>query len=215
MTPAPLTCPCRALRPPARSPSIRVRSISGRRSYFNQQNVTIAARFRYQWLRNGARIGGATAQALALTDADVGARFSCRLRATAPGGTQTVVSPDSRPTAALDLSLLPGGMVDEGVCRAVSAPALLPGAVHMVFRNPITPWALLLVHASSATDVTLDRRALGSSTNVKRHPEDARALWRWASHNASQGRAQHRPSSPDARTMPAGRQPSGSPGSLV
>jgi hypothetical protein len=56
--------------------------------------------FSYQWLRNGKSITGATGQKLALGDADVGAILSCRVKATAPGGTRTVTSSGTAPTLA-------------------------------------------------------------------------------------------------------------------
>jgi VCBS repeat-containing protein len=56
--------------------------------------------FSYQWLRTGKPITGATGRTLPLGDADVGARLSCRVKASAPGGTQTITSPPTAPTLA-------------------------------------------------------------------------------------------------------------------
>jgi hypothetical protein len=54
--------------------------------------------FAYQWLRNGKPVMGATRQKLLLTNVDVGAVLSCRVKATSPGGSQTVTSRGTTPT---------------------------------------------------------------------------------------------------------------------
>jgi hypothetical protein len=126
--------------------------------------------FGYQWLKNGDRIAGATSRTLSLSNSDVGARFSCRVHAIAPGGTQNVTSPRSVATIALDLSLLHGAIIDQGVCRTLSTPKRLPGGAHAVFRNPITPWSLFTLRARSTMHVSLDDRALGSGTTVNVNP---------------------------------------------
>ncbi len=54
--------------------------------------------FSYQWLRNGKPIAAATGRRVSLGDADVGARISCRVQASGPGGTTTVTSSDTAAT---------------------------------------------------------------------------------------------------------------------
>jgi hypothetical protein len=56
--------------------------------------------FSYQWLRNDKPITRETGRTVLLGDADVGARLSCRVKAGAPGGTQTVTSSDTGATLA-------------------------------------------------------------------------------------------------------------------
>jgi hypothetical protein len=56
--------------------------------------------FSYQWLRNGKPITRETGRTVSLGDADVGARLSCRVQASGPGGTQTVTSSDTAATLA-------------------------------------------------------------------------------------------------------------------
>lgn len=57
-------------------------------------------RFSYQWLRNRQPIKGANAHKLLVGDADVGSTISCRVKATARGGSKTVTSPAAARTIA-------------------------------------------------------------------------------------------------------------------
>ena len=56
--------------------------------------------FAYEWLRNGAPIGGATGTGYAVKDADVANAVSCRVTGTNPGGSSTAVSNAVTPTGA-------------------------------------------------------------------------------------------------------------------
>ncbi len=73
---------------------------AGKRLTCSTTSYPLGTSFSYRWLRNGRPISGATGRKLSLGDADVGARLSCRVKASAPGGTQTVTSSDTAATLA-------------------------------------------------------------------------------------------------------------------
>ena len=103
----------------------------------------------YQWLRDGSPVDRSDSM-ITPTDVDVGARFSCRVLATNPVGSQTVTSPDSAPIAARNLSGLDGSLVNESVCRAAQAPARLKvgsRTVRVSYGKPITPSSTLALDA--------------------------------------------------------------------
>ncbi len=131
------------------------------------------ATFSYQWLRDGQPIAGATRATLALGDSDVGARLACRVTAVNSVGAQTVTSPATGPTAAADLSRLPGSFVDRGACRAISVAHQLTVAgtpVAVRYPSPTVLWSPLTLSAKRALRVSIDGRAVGSGKRVAISP---------------------------------------------
>lgn len=97
--------------------------------------------FAYQWQKDGTPLDE-TGPKVTPTDADVGARFSCRISAKNSVGSQTVDSAKSAPIAPKDLSGLDGSLVDESVCRAVQASSGLKvgtKTVKLSYGKPVTP----------------------------------------------------------------------------
>lgn len=105
--------------------------------------------FAYQWQKDGNSFD-ATGSKITPTDADVGARFSCRVSATNSVGSQTVTSAKSAPIAPKNLSGLDGSLVDESVCRAVQAPSGLKvgtKTVKLSYGKPVTPSSTFVLDA--------------------------------------------------------------------
>jgi hypothetical protein len=105
--------------------------------------------FTYQWQKDGNPFDE-TGSKVTPTDADVGARFSCRVSATNPVGSQTVTSAKSAPIAPKDLSGLDGSLVDESVCRAVQAPSGIKvgtKTVKLNYGKPVTPSSTFVLDA--------------------------------------------------------------------
>lgn len=103
--------------------------------------------FAYQWQKDGNPFD-ATGSKITPTDADVGARFSCRVSATNSVGSQTVTSAKSAPISPKDLSGLDGSLVDESVCRAVQAPSGLKvgtKTVKLSYGKPVTPSSIFVL----------------------------------------------------------------------
>lgn len=125
----------------------------------------------YQWLRNGHSVPGATGPTLSLTNSDVGARFSCRVSATTPSGTQSAASSFSAPVRPSDLRGLRYSTVGEGTCRVVSVARYLPDAVHAIAPSPVTSWAPFELIARARMQVRLDGHTLGSGSLLRVSPQ--------------------------------------------
>ncbi|HEY0390839.1 MAG TPA: choice-of-anchor D domain-containing protein [Solirubrobacterales bacterium] len=123
--------------------------------------------FAYQWQKDGNPFDE-TGPKVTPTDADVGARFSCRVSATNSVGSQTVDSAKSAPIAPKDLSGLDGSLVDESVCRASQAP---PGlkvgtkTVKLSYGKPVTPSSTFVLDAPGLKmTAMIDGQALARGT---------------------------------------------------
>jgi hypothetical protein len=123
--------------------------------------------FAYQWQKDGNPFD-ATGSKVTPTDADVGARFSCRVSATNSVGSQTVTSAKSAPIAPKDLSGLDGSLVDESVCRAVQAPSGLKvgtKTVKLSYGKPVTPSSTFVLDAPGLKmTAMIDGQALAHGT---------------------------------------------------
>jgi len=133
-----------------------------------------------QWLRNGHLIATSRAPQLGLRDADIGARFACRIVATNAVSSQTVTSRET--AAVLPMSLVdePGAFVDEATCRVVQAAHLVGvvgRAVSVSHGAPVTPWAPLRLAASRVLTVRIDGRRVGHGRVVIISPQ---TLWSFA-----------------------------------
>jgi hypothetical protein len=123
--------------------------------------------FAYQWQKDSNPFNE-TGSKITPTDADVGARFSCRISATNSVGSQTVASAKSAPIAPKDLSGIDGSLVDESVCRAVQAPSGLKvgaKAVKLSYGMPVTPSSTLVLDAQGLKmTATIDGQAPADGT---------------------------------------------------
>jgi hypothetical protein len=123
--------------------------------------------FAYQWQKDGNPFDETGAK-VTPTDADVGARFSCRVSATNQVGSQTVASPKSAPIAPKNLSGLDGSLVDESVCRAVQAPSGLKvgtKTVKISYGKPVTPSSTFVLDAPGLKmTAAIDGQALAHGT---------------------------------------------------
>jgi hypothetical protein len=122
--------------------------------------------FTYTWLRDGSIRAGERGSQLKLTDADVGKRFTCRIEATNPIGSETRTSPQTAPVAPRDLSQLPDSLVDPSTCRTVHVPKRLNAGratIAMKAGRPVTPWSQLVAISRGRTlHVEIDGFAVGS-----------------------------------------------------
>jgi hypothetical protein len=123
--------------------------------------------FAYQWQKDGNPLDE-TGPKVTPTDADVGARFSCRISAKNSVGSQTVASAKSAPIAPKDLSGIDGSLVDESVCRAVQAPSGLKvgtKTVKLSYGKPVTPSSTFVLDASGLKmTAMIDGQALAHGT---------------------------------------------------
>ena len=123
--------------------------------------------FAYEWQKDGNTFNE-TGPKVTPTDADVGARFSCRVSATNSVGSQTVTSAKSGPIAPKDLSGLDGSLVDESVCRAVQGPTELKvgtKTVKLSYGKPVTPSSTLVLDAPGLEMMAMiDGQALAHGT---------------------------------------------------
>lgn len=123
--------------------------------------------FTYQWQKDGNPFDE-TGPKVTPTDADVGARFSCRVSATNSVGSQTVVSAKSAPISPKDLSGLDGSLVDKSVCRAVQASSGLKvgtKTVKLNYGKPVTPSSTFVLDAPGLKmTATIDGQSLAQGT---------------------------------------------------
>ena len=136
--------------------------------------------FTYQWIRNGHLVAAPGAQRLMLRDADVGARFACRIVATNSVSTQTVTSPQTAAITPMSLVGEPGAFTDEGTCRSVqtSHSIRLGGVdVRLGYGAPVTPWAPLTLTAARVLTARIDGRIVGHGKVVTISPQ---TLWSFA-----------------------------------
>lgn len=123
--------------------------------------------FAYQWQKDGGPFDE-TGSKITPTDADVGARFSCRISARNSVGSQVVVSAQSAPISPRDLSELDDSLVDESVCRAVQATARLKAGartVRLSYGKPVTPSSTLALDAPGLKmTAMIDGHALAQGT---------------------------------------------------
>ena len=129
--------------------------------------------YSYQWLRNGQTLPGATAATYTPSDDDVGSQLACRLTATNPVGTQTVMSPPTGPVAAMDLSRLAGSFVDAGTCRTIGVARQLHAGstpVTVSYPQPSLPWAPLTLTARQTLYASIDGQAVGSGRRIQISP---------------------------------------------
>jgi hypothetical protein len=123
--------------------------------------------FAYQWQKDGNPFDE-TGPKVTPTDADVGARFSCRISATNSVGSQTVASAKSAPIAPKDLSGLDGSLVDESVCRTAQAPSGLKvgtKTVKLSYGKPVTPSSTFALDAPGLKmTAMIDGQALAHGT---------------------------------------------------
>ncbi len=82
----------------------------------------------------------------------------------------TGVAPSAAFVLPRNLSQLRSSTVGEGACRRVSVAAYLPGKVHVMAPNPVTPWAQFALTARSPMQVSLDGRTLGYGSVVRVKP---------------------------------------------
>jgi hypothetical protein len=130
--------------------------------------------YAYRWLRDGQTVTGAMTQYLQLSDADVGARFSCRIVTTNAVSNQTVTSPQTAPVTPMSLTREPGAFTDEGTCRSLQTTRLLELGSHPAsirYGMPATPWAPLTLASAVALRVSVDGQALGSGRTVNISPQ--------------------------------------------
>ena len=129
--------------------------------------------YSYKWSRNGQTLPGATAASYTPSDDDVGSQLACRLTATNPVGTQTVMSPPTGPVAAMDLSRLAGSFVDAGTCRTIGVARQLHAGSTLVtvsYPQPSLPWAPLTVTARQTLFASIDGQAVGSGRRINISP---------------------------------------------
>lgn len=129
--------------------------------------------YSYQWLRNEQTLPGATAATYTPNDGDVGSQLACRLTATNPVGTQTIMSPPTGPVAAMDLSRLEGSFVDAGTCRTIGVARRLHAGGTLVivsYPQPSLPWAPLTVSARQTLFASIDGQAAGIGRRIKISP---------------------------------------------
>jgi hypothetical protein len=130
----------------------------------------------YAWLRNAKVVAGAAEPTLALTNSDVGARFSCR----ASAGDESANSPASAPVIARDLSNEPNSFTDTMSCRTVAVTRLLSIAGNRTtvsYGQPVVPSAPLSFSSNLKTRVRIDGKTMGFAHHVTVSP---RALSRLA-----------------------------------
>jgi hypothetical protein len=123
----------------------------------------------FAWLRDGRVVARARGDRLALTDADVGARFACR----ATTGGQTITSSASAPVRPRDLSHETGAFIDRAVCRTTAAPSTLSvggRSVAIASGRPTTALSPLVVRGAVRLRVELDGRNVGAGRRVRLVP---------------------------------------------
>ena len=130
-----------------------------------------------QWLRNGHSVATSSAQQLGLRDADIGARFACRIVATNSVSNQTVTSPATPAVLPMSLVAEPGAFTDEATCRGVQVadPVGVRGwGVAISHAAPVTPWAPLRLAAARVLTVRIGGRRVGYGRAVIISPQ---TLW--------------------------------------
>jgi len=136
-------------------------------------------RFSYQWLVNGDPIKGAVSADLVLGRHLVGQKISCALTAGNSVGTQKLASAPVT-VRQLDLSGLPGSLVDKHLTRSVKINGKLKAggkAVQISAGHPVSAQAPLVLHAQARMVVSVDGIVLGKGKVVSISP---RALSRFA-----------------------------------
>ena len=154
---------------PDGSAALEGRPISGRELTCIPTGFAAATSFRYQWLRNGREVAGATGPRLRLDDGDIGTRLTCRLEATNAVGARSVASAESGPVTPRELASQRHAFVDRWACRSITAPRALSVAGRRVavgYGNPVTPNAPLTLRSRRSLGVSLDGRRIGSGKRV-------------------------------------------------
>jgi len=130
--------------------------------------------FAYAWLRNGRQVAGARMQHFVLRDADIGARFRCRIDASNSVSSQVATSRQTGAVTPMLLTGEPGAFTDESTCRSAVMSHLLRLGRRVVvvgYGAPVTPWAPLTLATTAVLRARLDGRIVGDGTSITISPQ--------------------------------------------